>query len=276
MVVFQISGAVCSGALLLLLHQLPLIGEWASWLVAMQLRVLGASTEFFAGLPGAYPDIRINAAGLLIMYGIVVAGAVWSMLHPRIGRTCFMVLAVAAFLNWAHLAHQRNQRVAFVLYDMREGVLASMSHGRTMDLLLDEGAEHSDRTTARLEQHQRGEGVRLAAQARMDQLWSDGPHVMASSMMGGGLWKGQGMNVAFIGAGGIPSHQVLQMADVVVLLPDAEPDREDVPALLGSGRTVVIHAGVRPAVRHAVRRHATGTGMAFHDMRGQGAFILAR
>jgi hypothetical protein len=275
-VVFQVSAAVCSGGLLLLLHELPYIGEWTAWLVTWQLRFLGGSTDLFAGLPGAYPDIRINTAGLIIMYGLVASGAAWAMLASAKARAMFHLLLAAAFINWAHLAHQRNDRAAFVLYDMREGVMASMVHGRNMDLLMDRDAENSAKSRVKVEQHQRGEGVRLAAAAHLDQLMADAPHALSASMMGGGMWTGQGVKVAFLGVGPPPPMEAFLRADVLVLLPDGRLSKEDLPMLAMSRTTLVLHAGVRHHVRNALLKQCTETGLQCHDLRGQGAFILER
>lgn len=275
-VVFQVSAAVCSGAVLLLLHKLPFIGEWASWLVTWQLRFLGASTDLFAGLPGAYPDIRINTAGLLIMYGLVAAGAAWALLGSIKARTVFLLLLAAAFINWAHLAHQRNTRTAFVLYDMREGVLASMVHGRSMDLLMDEGAAYSGKTAVKVENHQRGEGVRISTEAPMERLMSDTPDAMVNSVMGGGIWTANGIRVAFLGDGPLPPPETLEQLDALVLLPEANLSKEDVPVVVRSHPMLVIHAGVGYRTRNAVLKECADAGVSCHDVRSHGAFIMER
>lgn len=68
---------VYGGVALLVLHAVPVLGPFITVLMKWLLLALGFLSAFFAGLPGAYPAIRVGFWGMVGLYLLMAFGAAW-------------------------------------------------------------------------------------------------------------------------------------------------------------------------------------------------------
>jgi competence protein ComEC len=138
--------AVYGGVLLLLFHAVPVLGAFLSAAMAWLLMLLGWLSEFFAQLPMAYPAVRIGFWGMLGLYVLIVALAVWGMERKRWARTLSFASVAALLLGWGWTAHRRNAQQQFVVYNERNGLTCAFVQGRSMRVFSDSISARAEKT----------------------------------------------------------------------------------------------------------------------------------
>ncbi len=166
MVVVGVVGlAVYGGILLVVLHAVPVLGPILSTLLKWLLLGLGGASAFFAGLPGAYPAVRIGFWGMIGLYVLLVFFLAWTIQDRRWARSATLALGCFLLCSWAWTAHQRNDQRQFVLYNDRDVLACGIVQGRTLTVFADSTTEWTER---KVSDHARNAGVERVI--RMDGL----------------------------------------------------------------------------------------------------------
>ena len=147
---------VYGGAILLLFHRVPFLGEWITWLMQGLLKAIGVISDRFAHLPGAYPAVRIDAWQCAGSYVLVLLVAGWFFERWNWARTSTIALISALLFSWGWNAHDRNAAQCFVIYDERDHLTCAVESGRTLTVF----ADTVDQWTSRkIVQHERSMGA---------------------------------------------------------------------------------------------------------------------
>lgn len=279
-IVVTLVGVAVNGAVaLILLHKLPWIGDAVTWGTTLLLRAVGEVTDLFAHLPGAYPAIRISGWDVVLLYMLIAALAAWWQWRWQGMR--WMAAGALAFLlgGWALRAERAWARKAFVVYDERDGVLASMVQGRSLVLLADSTTLAGDaRIQRKVETHERAIGADRADLVDPASLRSDTIRHCGGTLVASGLWCSSAFSVGFLSEDGgpWPERQGGGALDVVVLHGTPGPSLPVLERLVSSARQVVLAGGVAWKTRMAVHELCAREGVYLHDVRRDGAFVLER
>ncbi|MBL0045213.1 MAG: ComEC/Rec2 family competence protein [Flavobacteriales bacterium] len=147
---------VYGGAVLLLVHRVPFLGEWITWLMQGLLKAIGVISDGFAHLPGAYPAVRIDAWQCAGSYLLVLLVAGWFFERWHWARTGTIALIIALLISWGWNAHDRNSEQRFVIYDERDHLACAVESGRTLTVFVDTVDQWTSR---KITQHQRSMGA---------------------------------------------------------------------------------------------------------------------
>jgi competence protein ComEC len=148
--------AVYGGMALVAFHAVPVLGPALSLLMKWLLIVLGWSSFFFAGLPGAYPSVRIGPWGMLGLYVLLALLTTWVLLRRQWARSATMATGMILLCAWGWTAHQRNTQRQLVLYDDRNVLACGIVQGRTLMVFADSTTEWTER---KVSAHARNAGV---------------------------------------------------------------------------------------------------------------------
>lgn len=255
-VVSLVTLAVYGGGLLLVLHQVPVVGQVVVFIMTWLLKALAGATVFFAGLPGAYPDIRLDTWQALLLYvliGAVGARVAWRW-RPGLPIACVLLLILC--VGWAWTARERNRQEAFVAYGGGNGLELALIRGRELVVLSDRDDSHARR---RSEAHRRAWGLRSVRR---------GPAVEQEGIVAlpAADWP-------------VIAYDRSRRTDIpaghwVVLAGDRQVDPE--PIIRAGPAGVLLSASMPGARRAYLRRTFAAQGVPVHDLREQGAFILRR
>ena len=275
-VVTAVGLAVNGSVALLLLYKVPVIGPLITTLLSWLLKAVGWITASIAAWPGAYPEVRISAMGVVLLYLLVFALAAWWQWRWRSMRWLAGMATALLLVHWVADASAARRRSAFVVYDHQGHLLAAMVHGRDHVVRMPPDAvPDAPQVATKLQRHVRSHGLHqplVLAGPAADGLREAGPTLYAA-----GSWMAPGLHVAFHSAtepltgwpGTAPPlalvlHEVQRLDDRVLEL----ASRMDGP--------VVLAAGVAWPVRRKVQRWAEAHGRRVHDVREHGAFVLER
>lgn len=270
-VVAVASIAVYGGVALIVFHAVPYLGEALANGLEFLLRIVSASTSFFASLPYAYVPVRIGALDTVLLYAVILS--VTAQAHWRwrgMWRVAVVCLSLV-LLSGAYRARQAAQRSAFVVYDNYHGMMAGLVHGRSLVLvsaansLLAEGS-----AMKRIEQHARAWGIDEVVPAGAD-LFSTQAVVHRASTMAAARWRSPDLDIRFI-SGKSAISPCERVADVLVL-----HDLDRMPHLseLCPARHWVIATGVRRFVCRELIALGQERGIPVHWVRNDGAFVLS-
>lgn len=271
---FAVYGAVA----LLLLYKVPFIGAALTWAMTQLVAAVDRATVFFAELPGAYPAVRIGLPEMLLLY--VLVGAIGGLLlwHWRSMRWVAGGALCLLLLCGIIRSEQDRGRDVFTVYDDRHTLQASMVHGNELVLLC-----HPDSFAAgpwiqaKAERHQRFAGLDAPQFLAPEQLAAANLQRTGSTLAGGGYWSSLAWRVAFVsGTSPFPSDSIRHHFDALVLHDVSYLDDGELDHMLAATDRVVLAAPLRWSVRNTVRDRCRALGIACHDVRDQGAFILER
>ena len=110
---------VYGGIALVLLHAVPVLGGLVTKAMSLLLELLAWTSDLFAHLPGAYPDVRVDGWQCALLYAFVLAIAGWLLEGWKQARTCALATAVVLLFTWAWNARVRSQEQHFVVYGDR-------------------------------------------------------------------------------------------------------------------------------------------------------------
>lgn len=147
---------VYAGAVLLAVHTISVLGPAAALFMKGLLLLLGYLAGFFAGLPGAYPALRVGFWGMVGLYLFLSFLIVRLLQRKHWAGLAAMASLLALFLGWGWTARQRNHQQQIVVYQDREATTCSIVKGRTMYVFSNSTSPWVQRT---IEQHMRAVGV---------------------------------------------------------------------------------------------------------------------
>ncbi|HQV37977.1 MAG: ComEC family competence protein [Flavobacteriales bacterium] len=145
-IVGLVGAGVYGGIALLALHAVPVIGPFIATLMKWLLLLLGWLSGFFAGLPGAYPAVRIGFWGMVGLYLLLVFVAAWMLQHSKWARSATLATVAALLFSWGWTAHQRNAQRSFAVYNDRDGTVAVFVQGRTLHVFADGATTWTERS----------------------------------------------------------------------------------------------------------------------------------
>lgn len=271
---FAVYGAVA----LLVLFKVPAIGIALTWLMTGLLTFVDRTTVFFAGLPGAYPAVRIGLPETLLLYVLVGAFAAHWLWHWR--RASLVVAATTALLLciWGARTMSTHARTTFTVYDDRRAVQASFSVGREF-VVLCEADSFATNTwlQQKVERHQRAAGLNAPFLFSPAMLGGDSITVVGSTVTADQRWSAPAIDIGFFTKGDEwrdpPGGGKLD----ALVLHDLKYLGEDALQALGAATDNIVLAGTMGwQARNFARQWCADHGIACHDVRDQGAFILER
>ena len=147
---------VYGGIILLAVHAIPVLGPIMTALMKWLLLLLGSLSAFFAGLPGAYPAVRIGFWGMVGLYVLLAFFAMWMMQGRKWARSATLATVAVLLFNWGWTAHQRNTQEGFTVYTDRDGFSGAFLQGRTLYTVNPTSSPWIERN---VEDHARSAGV---------------------------------------------------------------------------------------------------------------------
>lgn len=251
-IVGLITVAVYVGIALVALHAVPVLGPMVAALMKGLLLLLGFLSGFFAGLPSAYPALRVGWWGMLGLYVLVACIGAWAMGRKLWARQAALATVAALFLGWAWTARQRNAQRAFVAYPQRDGFTCAFVEGRTLHLFSTGMDEHMERHVG---EHVRHAGIRQVTVERglPGMVTQAGRRYV---FLSGG--DGRGMPAAASGA-------------ALVLCGQGQWHR-DTLGRMGAGEWV-LGSDLDGSARWRLRKQAHELGIPVFDMRVSGAYV---
>lgn len=263
LVVGVVTIAVYGSVLLILLFKVPLLGPAITWCMKQLLLLLGWSTAFFAALPGAYPGVRIDVFQCLTLYGLILAIAAWFAWPGRATRWATAAATIGMLGSWGWNAHRVNHTARLAFHAAQKGDLLSVQTGRSLAVVADTGTWTGPSMARRMEAMQRSTGAELV---HLD-----------------GWPAGTGQEEAVLDRGpfrvGIASSRPALRdtplsVDVLFLTGEGRHDMDRVRKVFEPTRAVVLSATLNGLERWRIREWCASRGLACHDVRRQGAFIL--
>ncbi|MBK8341084.1 MAG: ComEC/Rec2 family competence protein, partial [Flavobacteriales bacterium] len=109
--------AVMGGILLLPFHAVPYLGPFISDALAGLVMILGKSSDLFAGLPGAYPAVRISLLQCLLLYATIGFFALGWLGGVRWAKWVGFCMIPLFLLTWALREEQRREQRSFTVLD---------------------------------------------------------------------------------------------------------------------------------------------------------------
>lgn len=252
--------AVYGCALLILFFKVPLIGAGLTWCMTQLLLFLGWSTTLFADLPLAYPAVRIGTAQCLLLYGFVFATAACIAWPGRAARWCAGVTLLAVLVAWATHAHRVNGAHRLAVHDTFTGPVLSFQHGRHLSVVADSAETAKPSFDRKIEAQVRTQGAHRVSLRPFAAIANSGA-------FRSGRW--------LVGIAGKGTHAMRTPLKVDALLVPTEGSTLD--ELLGTftpTHGIVLLPGMDGLARYRLRKACEERGIACHDVKRQGAFIL--
>lgn len=273
LIVVTAAGIAVYGAVaLLVLFRVPVLGPLVVLLLTALLRIVDAVTNFFAGLPLAYPSIRVTLWDGLLLYALVLLVAIGLMWQWRSAWRYVLVVIVLILVGWGHRAQQAHERVTFSVYDDRHALQAAMRVGRELMVYAPDTSRGSDWVRMKVERHARALGLTPRSLLGDDALLGAGVRTESGTILGGGLWSTPGLDVRFHTSSSATS--VIFPSDVLVLHDIQFIEQDDLEVLTGSSGYIVLAGGLPWKLRAHVRKWCAERDIPCHDVTEQGAFQL--
>lgn len=270
---FAVYGAVA----LLMFHRVPLLGPLLAFLLTILLMVVDRVTSFFAGLPGAYPAIRVGVVDMMLLYVLVAAVAAWLMWRWRPALRLALATIAVLLVGWVMHIREAHDRVTFTVYDDRKALQAAMTVGRSHVVLSDDDVSNKDAwMRKKLDRHQRALGLHAAEVLPTSGLSVHAVQRSCDTFLGAGRWSAEGLDVRFISGAELKEgykddddYDVLVLHDVRYL-----GAKEMVRASLHA-KQVVLTGNMAWGARSFAKRWYSERGIPVHDVRDQGAFVMS-
>lgn len=276
-VVTAAAAAVYLAVALLLFHRVPWLGDALTWLLTELIRLVGAITGFFADAPGAYPSVRFGWPEMLLCYTVVAALVMRWLWRWRPGTSLGVWATACLLVVFAWRTHASHHRSSFTVYDDRRTLQVGMVSGRGFVLLADPGDLARDGWLQRkAERHRQAVGLDAPGFLAPADLQAPVVQRSGAGFAGGGRWCVPGIDALFIGPdGGFPVASARPAPDVVVMHGLVRVDSTALAAMPRPAH-VVLAGDNHWRVRRTVRAWCGSHGIACHDVRDDGAFILER
>ncbi len=261
---------------LLLLYRIPILGPLVVSLLAFLLMCVDRVTTFFAGLPGAYPALRINTVEMILLYLLVAFMSIWLMLKWRPAKLLSLSTVAVLLISWALHVHQKEDLVTFTVYDDRQALQASMSVGRE-HVVLGAAADTSNAwLDEKVDRHQRYAGFKRSAFSNDEVLFGSVVSREGNTLLGAGRWVAPHLVVRFLDPRTEHTTSKDPACDVLVIQGVHFITKEDLDGSASQAQQVVLAGGLKWRMREFVRRWCSERNIPCHDVRDQGAFIVER
>jgi len=257
MIVGLVSIAVYAGALMVILHRVPVVGEAVIWCNEQLVHLLGWCSRVFAEMPGAYPAIRIDAVQMVLLYtllGLVAGFAFWRW---RPARSLSAVVVLILLVSWGLTARARNHQHSLTVYAERDRLSLAVVNGRSMTVLVDTVDVFLQR---KVEAHARSVGAEITA----SEVLSDSLQFLEGA---------PGTLIALVPPGRAPEETKLR-TKLCVLHGEGRFDLEGLMALWPELTQVVLSPDIPRKRRAFLHRWFVDKAVAVHDVDRDGAFIL--
>jgi len=269
---FAVYGAVG----MLVVFRIPLLGPLVAFLLMALLMAVGHVTEFFSGLPGAYPAVRIGIPEVFVLYALVISTMLALVFKWRPAVRVAGVAMACLLVAWGYRSRASQAGETFVVYDDRHALQATLSVGRSLIVITDDDIQEiSDWTRKKLDRHQRSTGSNDPIAASFASLVGKEVVQVGPTVMGGGRWSSQGLDVRFFSE----DDPVLPASDPidVLVIHDLRYISEEVLGNISQHAKQVVLAGDLAWKARAFAKKWCGEhALPVHDVRDQGAFILAK
>lgn len=277
-VVTAVGIAVYGAVALVFLYKVPVLGAVLTWLMTLLLKGVGLATDFFAELPGAYPDIRIGAWDVIFLYVCIMAFVAWWQWRWRSMRWVTMIAVLFVLSSWGLRADRAQHRHAFVVYDEREGMKAAMTRGREWVVLCDPTAYHNDPWFKRKSSaHRKSQGLSEPLLLPPEALRSEGISNHGSTVAGAYRWRSNAFDITFVSdVTNWPDASADAKFDVLVLHDLKHVDEERLDVLASRCSHLVLAGGIGWKVREMALEKGPSWTAQLHDIRSHGAFVLER
>ncbi len=244
---------VYGGIILLAVHAIPVLGPIMTALMKWLLLLLGFLSAFFAGLPGAYPAVRIGFWGMLGLYMLLAFFAMWIMHDQKWARSATFATVAMLLFSWGWTAQKRNTQESFTVYTDRDGFSGAFLQGRTLFAITPTNNPWIERN---VEEHARSVGAYRVI--HLDSL----PH-----------WVVNGKNsYAFLPVEHTATGHPWPSPPALVVLHGQ--GWLDMKALAALGQAeVILNADIGGTPRAMMRRWAEENQASLFDMRQAGAYV---
>jgi len=269
---FAVYGAVA----LLALYRVPLLGPLLASLLTMLLMIVDRVTSFFAGLPGAYPAIRVGAVDMLLLYVLVMAVAAWLMWRWRPAARLALAAVALLLVGWVMHIRGAHERVTFTVYDDRKALQAAMTVGRSHVVLSDDDVSNDDAwMRKKLDRHQRSMGLNVAEMVATTSLSAQAIQRYGDTFLGADRWCADGVDVRFASGSELKeAPKDKDECDVLVLHDIRYLGAEELERSSIRAKQVVLIGNMGWGARSIAKRWFAEHGVPVHDVRDQGAFVL--
>ncbi len=269
-IVTLVNLGVVGGLLLLITLPVPVLGSLVADALGALVRLIGHAGEFFAHAPCAYPDVRMDAFQAALALLFVLALCLDRLGGQRAGR--WIALAVVPVFMIAVAGQVRRNTAAreLVVFDDRTGLVMALREGPAAVVL--ESAPGLANVRQRIERFSRATGAEVLDTLAATHLQADVPLRADFTRGGAGAWSGAGIDLLLVaGRKAPPGPRVFQ---VLVLTDGAEQASEQALARLRPDGHVVLAATLDGLTRWRLRKRCAELGLACHDIRRDGAFVL--
>ncbi|MCB0770098.1 MAG: ComEC/Rec2 family competence protein [Flavobacteriales bacterium] len=273
LIVVTAAGFAVYGAVgLLVVQRIPILGPVVVFLLTLLLQVVDSVTAFFAGLPGAYPAVRIDKLDVVLLFLLVLSIAMRSIWKWRPAGALALGVSCALVLGWGWRSHRAHERTTFTVYDDRQAMQAAFTVGRAHVVLSEDTLAEKDPWVLRkVDRHQRAQGTDPALFITTRELNESRVNRIGGTVHGGGLWATDRFQVGFMSEGHAPKGRPMD----VLVVHDLRYVEEDQLAAAAVGSVQVVLAGsLSWKSRRFIQRWCSERDIPVHDVRDRGAFRL--
>lgn len=269
---FAVYGAVG----MLVVFRIPLFGPLIAFFLMALLMAVGHVTEFFSELPGAYPAVRIGIPEVFLLYALVISTMLALVFKWRPSFRLAGLAMAGLLLVWGYRTREAQAGETFVVYDDRHALQATLSVGRSLVVITDDDIQdESGWTRKKLDRHQRSTGSGDPVAASFASLAGNTAVQVGPTVMGGRRWSSRTMDVRFYTEGDL-GHPARDPVDVLVIHDLRYISEELLGNIAQRTRQVVLAGEMAWKARAFTKKWCGEHGLPVHDVRDQGAFILAK
>ena len=265
--------AVMGGILLLPFHAVPYLGPFLSDALAGLVLVLGRSSDLFAGLPGAYPDVRIDLVQCLLLYLMIGLFALGRLGGIRWANWVGFSVIPLFLAFWAMREVERQEQRSLTVLDRRDGVIALLRQG-TGAVLYKQWDTSAVRLPRQLEGYARATGTSISLNVSNADVQRGSHRTIGNSLVGGGAWMSDGISVLFLMDTMAVDPAARSRFDAIVILSGEREEKGTVLAVLAAGGSVVLSPALDGLERWRWRQFCGARSVPCHDVRRDGAFIF--
>ena len=269
---FAVYGAVG----MLVIFRIPFLGPLVAFFLMVLLMAVGHVTEFFSGLPGAYPAVRIGIPEVFVLYALVISTMLVVVFKWRPALRIAGLAMACLLLVWGYRSRAVQAEERFVVYDDRHAIQATMSVGRSLLVITDDDIQDvSGWTRKKLDRHQRSTGSDDPVAASFATMAGTDAVQVGPTVMGGGRWSSLGIDVRFFTEDD-PDLPATDMIDVLVIHDLRYISEETLGNIAQHTRHVVLAGEMAWKARAFTKKWCGEHALPVHDVRDQGAFVLAK
>ncbi|MCB0794580.1 MAG: ComEC/Rec2 family competence protein [Flavobacteriales bacterium] len=264
---------LCGGILLLFVSGLPMLADPLATLLNWSVQLMTTAAGFLGSLPFAYPAVRIDALGAIVVLLCIASAGYLIITRARWSLNLFIATLCMVFISWGVRARRTATTEDLIVLDERDALVACYRQGHRAwviaDTVVGEDAPYLERKLDRMARALGVSGMEFVAPpGDRDPTRELG----GAGVLGSGTLITHGLRVRFggtrssvgIGSTGTPSILLIRSVNDT-LLAQASPWS---------------HAVLSPEMdgldRWRVRQCCERNTIPCHDVRRDGAFQLTR